>query len=84
MQGIRFTLKHSFVASLSAGRPSLTFGYVPTKKGALQMTTASRLSPKSGLPRVSISCLRLRMPTAAHWSTTTTTCAQDFIAMKQK
>eukprot|EP00959_Pyramimonas_sp_CCMP1952_P417593 8748961-Pyramimonas_sp.AAC.1 len=28
----------TFVASLSAGRPTLTFGYVPTKKGALQMT----------------------------------------------
>eukprot|EP00959_Pyramimonas_sp_CCMP1952_P057751 1205414-Pyramimonas_sp.AAC.1 len=36
----------TFVAGLSAGRPSLTFGYVPTKKGALQMTSASRLSPK--------------------------------------
>eukprot|EP00959_Pyramimonas_sp_CCMP1952_P328212 6871524-Pyramimonas_sp.AAC.1 len=36
----------TFVASLSAGRPALTFGYVPTEKGALQMTTASRLSPK--------------------------------------
>eukprot|EP00959_Pyramimonas_sp_CCMP1952_P015661 331518-Pyramimonas_sp.AAC.1 len=36
----------TFVASLSAGRPASTFGYVLTKKGALQMTTASRLSPK--------------------------------------
>eukprot|EP00959_Pyramimonas_sp_CCMP1952_P134670 2818521-Pyramimonas_sp.AAC.1 len=36
----------TFVASLSAGRPALTFGYVPTRKGVLQMTTASRLSPK--------------------------------------
>eukprot|EP00959_Pyramimonas_sp_CCMP1952_P063340 1323854-Pyramimonas_sp.AAC.1 len=35
-----------FVASLSAGRPDLTFGYVATKKGTLQMTIASRLSPK--------------------------------------
>eukprot|EP00959_Pyramimonas_sp_CCMP1952_P425684 8916706-Pyramimonas_sp.AAC.1 len=35
----------TFVASVSAGRPALTFGYVPTKKGALQMTTGSRLSP---------------------------------------
>eukprot|EP00959_Pyramimonas_sp_CCMP1952_P144158 3017887-Pyramimonas_sp.AAC.1 len=35
----------AFVASLSAGRPALTFGYVATKKCALQMTTASRLSP---------------------------------------
>eukprot|EP00959_Pyramimonas_sp_CCMP1952_P345932 7245072-Pyramimonas_sp.AAC.1 len=34
------------VASLSAGRPALTFGYVPTKRGTLQMTAASRLSPK--------------------------------------
>eukprot|EP00959_Pyramimonas_sp_CCMP1952_P031600 662783-Pyramimonas_sp.AAC.1 len=36
----------TFVASLSAGRPALTFGYVRTKTGTLQMTTASRLSPK--------------------------------------
>eukprot|EP00959_Pyramimonas_sp_CCMP1952_P002220 45908-Pyramimonas_sp.AAC.1 len=36
----------TFVAGLSAGRLALTSGYVPTKKGALQMTTASRLSPK--------------------------------------
>eukprot|EP00959_Pyramimonas_sp_CCMP1952_P462713 9483704-Pyramimonas_sp.AAC.1 len=36
----------TFVASLSAGRPALTFGYVPTKKDTLHMTTASRLSPK--------------------------------------
>eukprot|EP00959_Pyramimonas_sp_CCMP1952_P107530 2247884-Pyramimonas_sp.AAC.1 len=34
------------VASLPAGRPALTFGYVPTMKGTLQMTTASRASPK--------------------------------------
>eukprot|EP00959_Pyramimonas_sp_CCMP1952_P223056 4663269-Pyramimonas_sp.AAC.1 len=39
----------TFVASLSAGRPAPTCGYVPTKKGALQMTTASRLSPKAHL-----------------------------------
>eukprot|EP00959_Pyramimonas_sp_CCMP1952_P092988 1946006-Pyramimonas_sp.AAC.1 len=36
----------TFVASLPAGGPAMTFGYVPTKKGALQMTSASRLSPK--------------------------------------
>eukprot|EP00959_Pyramimonas_sp_CCMP1952_P205147 4289922-Pyramimonas_sp.AAC.1 len=36
----------TFVASLSSGRPALTFGYVPAKKGALQRATASRLSPK--------------------------------------
>eukprot|EP00959_Pyramimonas_sp_CCMP1952_P086796 1815504-Pyramimonas_sp.AAC.1 len=36
----------TFVASLSAGRPALTFGYMPTKKGTLQMTTASSLSRK--------------------------------------
>eukprot|EP00959_Pyramimonas_sp_CCMP1952_P297954 6232821-Pyramimonas_sp.AAC.1 len=36
----------TFVASLPAGRPALIFGYVPTKKGMLQMTSASRLSPK--------------------------------------
>eukprot|EP00959_Pyramimonas_sp_CCMP1952_P110522 2312256-Pyramimonas_sp.AAC.1 len=35
----------TFVANLSAGRPALTFGYAPAKKGALQMTTASRLAP---------------------------------------
>eukprot|EP00959_Pyramimonas_sp_CCMP1952_P052539 1098330-Pyramimonas_sp.AAC.1 len=35
-----------FVASRSAGRPALTSGLVSTKKGALQMTTAIRLSPK--------------------------------------
>eukprot|EP00959_Pyramimonas_sp_CCMP1952_P404008 8465692-Pyramimonas_sp.AAC.1 len=33
----------TFVASLSAGGPVLTVGYVPTKKGTLQMTLASRL-----------------------------------------
>eukprot|EP00959_Pyramimonas_sp_CCMP1952_P243532 5090516-Pyramimonas_sp.AAC.1 len=32
----------TFVASLPAGRPATTFGYVPTKKRALQMTSASR------------------------------------------
>eukprot|EP00959_Pyramimonas_sp_CCMP1952_P049500 1034101-Pyramimonas_sp.AAC.1 len=31
---------------MSAGRPALTFGYVPTKEGTLQMTTASRQSPQ--------------------------------------
>eukprot|EP00959_Pyramimonas_sp_CCMP1952_P275958 5768014-Pyramimonas_sp.AAC.1 len=31
---------------MSAGRPALTCGDVPTKKGSLQMTEASRLSPK--------------------------------------
>eukprot|EP00959_Pyramimonas_sp_CCMP1952_P345732 7240438-Pyramimonas_sp.AAC.1 len=36
----------TFLASLSAGRPALTFGYVPTKEGTLLMTSASRLSPK--------------------------------------
>eukprot|EP00959_Pyramimonas_sp_CCMP1952_P188577 3943741-Pyramimonas_sp.AAC.1 len=36
----------TFVASLPAGRPAMTFGYVPTKKGTLQMTSASRRSPK--------------------------------------
>eukprot|EP00959_Pyramimonas_sp_CCMP1952_P190339 3981197-Pyramimonas_sp.AAC.1 len=36
----------TFVASLSAGRPALAFGYVPTRNGTLQMTTASLLSPK--------------------------------------
>eukprot|EP00959_Pyramimonas_sp_CCMP1952_P262632 5491738-Pyramimonas_sp.AAC.1 len=36
----------TFVASLPAGRPAMTFGYIPTKKGTLQMTSASRLSPK--------------------------------------
>eukprot|EP00959_Pyramimonas_sp_CCMP1952_P457378 9474850-Pyramimonas_sp.AAC.1 len=41
----------AFVASLSAGRLFLTVGYVPTKNGTLQMTTASRLSPKD-LPRL--------------------------------
>eukprot|EP00959_Pyramimonas_sp_CCMP1952_P142727 2988172-Pyramimonas_sp.AAC.1 len=34
------------VASLPAGRPATTFGCIPTKKGMLQMTRASRLSPK--------------------------------------
>eukprot|EP00959_Pyramimonas_sp_CCMP1952_P053438 1117968-Pyramimonas_sp.AAC.1 len=34
----------TFVASLPAGRPAMTFGYVPAKKGTLQMTSASRLS----------------------------------------
>eukprot|EP00959_Pyramimonas_sp_CCMP1952_P313185 6555420-Pyramimonas_sp.AAC.1 len=33
--------------NLSAGRPARTFGSVPTKRGALQMTSASSLSPKS-------------------------------------
>eukprot|EP00959_Pyramimonas_sp_CCMP1952_P343188 7188984-Pyramimonas_sp.AAC.1 len=28
----------TFVASLPAGRPAMTFGYVPTRKWALQMT----------------------------------------------
>eukprot|EP00959_Pyramimonas_sp_CCMP1952_P109982 2300653-Pyramimonas_sp.AAC.1 len=36
----------TFVYSRSAGRPALTFGHVPTKKGSLQMTTAIRASPK--------------------------------------
>eukprot|EP00959_Pyramimonas_sp_CCMP1952_P276256 5774622-Pyramimonas_sp.AAC.1 len=31
----------TFVASLLAGRPAMTFGYVPTKKGVLQLTNAS-------------------------------------------
>eukprot|EP00959_Pyramimonas_sp_CCMP1952_P097797 2043894-Pyramimonas_sp.AAC.1 len=35
----------TFVASLSAGGPAMTVGYVPTKKGILQMTSAGRLSP---------------------------------------
>eukprot|EP00959_Pyramimonas_sp_CCMP1952_P204277 4272425-Pyramimonas_sp.AAC.1 len=35
------------MASLPAGRPAVTFGYVPAKQWALQMTSASRLSPKS-------------------------------------
>eukprot|EP00959_Pyramimonas_sp_CCMP1952_P023685 497688-Pyramimonas_sp.AAC.1 len=34
------------LASLPAGRPATTFGDVPTKKGMLQMTSASRLSPR--------------------------------------
>eukprot|EP00959_Pyramimonas_sp_CCMP1952_P416309 8722158-Pyramimonas_sp.AAC.1 len=41
---LRTVLK--LVASLSGGRPALTFSYAPTKKGALQVTTANRLSPK--------------------------------------
>eukprot|EP00959_Pyramimonas_sp_CCMP1952_P158045 3304739-Pyramimonas_sp.AAC.1 len=36
----------TFVACLLAGGPAMTFGYVPTKKRTLQMTSASRLSPK--------------------------------------
>eukprot|EP00959_Pyramimonas_sp_CCMP1952_P088303 1847364-Pyramimonas_sp.AAC.1 len=37
----------TLVAGLSAGRPALIcFGYVPTKKGTLRMTTACRLSPE--------------------------------------
>eukprot|EP00959_Pyramimonas_sp_CCMP1952_P028129 590230-Pyramimonas_sp.AAC.1 len=36
----------TFVASLPAGRPAMTSGYVPSKKGMLQMTSASRVSPK--------------------------------------
>eukprot|EP00959_Pyramimonas_sp_CCMP1952_P071501 1493372-Pyramimonas_sp.AAC.1 len=39
----------TFVASLPAGRPAMTFGYVPTKKGILQMTSASRPSPEAHL-----------------------------------
>eukprot|EP00959_Pyramimonas_sp_CCMP1952_P374709 7847657-Pyramimonas_sp.AAC.1 len=31
----------SFVASLPAGRPAMTLGCVPTKKGMFQMTSAS-------------------------------------------
>eukprot|EP00959_Pyramimonas_sp_CCMP1952_P118700 2481479-Pyramimonas_sp.AAC.1 len=56
IQDIRSVLKHSdktarrtvltFVASLSAGRPALTFGCVPVKEGTLQMASSSRLSPK--------------------------------------
>eukprot|EP00959_Pyramimonas_sp_CCMP1952_P180712 3778563-Pyramimonas_sp.AAC.1 len=34
------------VASLPAGRLARTFGYIPTKKGVLQMASARRLSPK--------------------------------------
>eukprot|EP00959_Pyramimonas_sp_CCMP1952_P292345 6114206-Pyramimonas_sp.AAC.2 len=36
----------TFVASLPAGRPAMTCGDAPTKKGVLDMTSASRLSPK--------------------------------------
>eukprot|EP00959_Pyramimonas_sp_CCMP1952_P358546 7507290-Pyramimonas_sp.AAC.1 len=36
----------TFAASLSAGRHASTFGYVPTRKGTLQMAAASCLSPK--------------------------------------
>eukprot|EP00959_Pyramimonas_sp_CCMP1952_P041217 862165-Pyramimonas_sp.AAC.1 len=59
----------------------MTFGGVPTRKGALQMTSANRLCPKL---RVSISYLWLLALTAAHWSTMTTTWIQDFIFMKQR
>eukprot|EP00959_Pyramimonas_sp_CCMP1952_P083818 1752832-Pyramimonas_sp.AAC.1 len=37
------------VASLPAKRPAMTLGYVPTKKGMLQKTSASRLAPKGTL-----------------------------------
>eukprot|EP00959_Pyramimonas_sp_CCMP1952_P162919 3405942-Pyramimonas_sp.AAC.1 len=35
----------TFVASLPEGRPALGFGYVPTKKGTLQMTSAADYLP---------------------------------------
>eukprot|EP00959_Pyramimonas_sp_CCMP1952_P276025 5769580-Pyramimonas_sp.AAC.1 len=34
----------TFLASVPAGRPAMTCGYAPTKKGTLQMISASRLS----------------------------------------
>eukprot|EP00959_Pyramimonas_sp_CCMP1952_P055758 1165178-Pyramimonas_sp.AAC.2 len=41
---LRTVLK--FAVSLPAGRPAMTCGYVPTKKGMLQMTSAGRLFPE--------------------------------------
>ena len=35
----------AFIASLPAGQPAMTFGYLPNKQGDLRQTTASRLSP---------------------------------------
>eukprot|EP00959_Pyramimonas_sp_CCMP1952_P286272 5986203-Pyramimonas_sp.AAC.1 len=35
------------MASLPAGRCPMTFGYLPTKRGVLQMTSARRLSPEA-------------------------------------
>eukprot|EP00959_Pyramimonas_sp_CCMP1952_P322143 6740882-Pyramimonas_sp.AAC.1 len=34
------------IASLSAGRPAMTIGCLPTSNGVLPMTSASRLSPQ--------------------------------------
>eukprot|EP00959_Pyramimonas_sp_CCMP1952_P185398 3876702-Pyramimonas_sp.AAC.1 len=36
----------TFIAGQPAGRPAMTCGYAPTKEATLQMTSASRLSPK--------------------------------------
>eukprot|EP00959_Pyramimonas_sp_CCMP1952_P453345 9468085-Pyramimonas_sp.AAC.1 len=44
----------TFVASLPAGRPAMRYGCVPIKKGTLQMTSASRLSP---MVHLALQCL---------------------------
>eukprot|EP00959_Pyramimonas_sp_CCMP1952_P167835 3507540-Pyramimonas_sp.AAC.1 len=36
----------TFIASLPAGGPAMTFGNLPTKQGYLRMTTSSKLSPR--------------------------------------
>eukprot|EP00959_Pyramimonas_sp_CCMP1952_P137919 2886924-Pyramimonas_sp.AAC.1 len=35
-----------FIAGLQAGRASMMFGFVPTQRGNLQITTASQINPK--------------------------------------
>eukprot|EP00959_Pyramimonas_sp_CCMP1952_P245224 5125104-Pyramimonas_sp.AAC.1 len=65
----------------------MTCGYVATRKGMLQMTCASRVSPKVHValqPRVSMSYTRLLTLTVAHWSSMTATCIQDYTIMKLK
>eukprot|EP00959_Pyramimonas_sp_CCMP1952_P192603 4027368-Pyramimonas_sp.AAC.1 len=55
----------TFVASLHAGGPAMIFGCVPTKKGMLQMTSASRLSPKE-YPRATSVSLRRQLQVHYH------------------
>eukprot|EP00959_Pyramimonas_sp_CCMP1952_P055566 1161158-Pyramimonas_sp.AAC.1 len=62
----------AFIASLPAGKPAMVFGYLPAKQGNLQMTTASRLSPKR--PAL----------IAVPWYAMTATSRRDFIATNQK
>ena len=36
----------TFIAGLGAGKPALTFGYLPDSKGSLRTTDASKLNPR--------------------------------------